>query len=380
MIDLSAIDPARGDRYSPNLHRWHRAKDPREDVRHGGVYPATSPPGFFGRSYIGYRFDGDLIGARLFAVLGKPTERLWSLSFDTNEDDGFFERYYAIGRCAMDPNHDIDFQSREDRFDTVGPMRTCRWCGVVQRRETYTIERTRWVLEPNIDTIERTRMAIPITDYRNGVKPIQVHHRFETFLRQDNDDANAFLQRVAAALDAYSADGFRVQTVNSVEHARLSLRSDRCAAHPGSGVSAMPAVSPWLKVSSDVLDDREIWARWEDTAGRPLVAVCIKRQEGRPWYWENPHGKETANRDTGLAPTRPLAQLRADARRPRPCGTCDHACPLFKGAGATACALAPDHDTPHDSGAGVSWDNAETGARAVDYRNGILHRPAAVRG
>ena len=71
--------------------------------------------------------------------------------------DGFWERYQAIGRCAIDPGHTEVFLRDETRWETAadGESRRCRcrWCGSftqILRRYTVQIERTEWVA-PHID-------------------------------------------------------------------------------------------------------------------------------------------------------------------------------------------------------------------------------------
>jgi len=146
VIDLDRIDPKHGDKFSPNLHAWLKAKDRREVVAEGGIYIFGSDDPVL---YIGHIFDGELQGARLLSVMTRPREIMgcYSTFGEPVEVADFFERYYAIGRCAVDPKHAIAFESKLGRWEEKGDRRECRWCGQKQWRDTRIkiVRREIWV-------------------------------------------------------------------------------------------------------------------------------------------------------------------------------------------------------------------------------------------
>ena len=63
------------------------------------------------------------------------------------EIEGFWQQYEAIGRCAIDPDHNMFFVGDEHRWRQEGDTRHCQWCGqVTQRLHTWTetVERQAW--------------------------------------------------------------------------------------------------------------------------------------------------------------------------------------------------------------------------------------------
>jgi hypothetical protein len=149
-FDLSAINPANGDKYSPNLYKWlrKRIKSRDEDIR---VY-ALKDELLGDRLFIGSFYDGEFHGTQLGEVLRRGTKAeiccyVGRLKFMEVPD--FWQRYLAIGRCAIDTKHTGWFMGDESRFIENGDTRTCQWCGAAQYRKrwTETVERMRWELE-----------------------------------------------------------------------------------------------------------------------------------------------------------------------------------------------------------------------------------------
>lgn len=138
------------DKYSPNLHRWLRKRNRRTGMPQKVFRDAE------GVQWIGW-LDEDLflIGSRLMGVLSNGAkEETWAYPLPQNhgmrEVDGFWDEYERVGRCAIDPEHNHYFLSRDGRFSENGDERTCKWCGATQQRERYVqrIKRERWV-SPN---------------------------------------------------------------------------------------------------------------------------------------------------------------------------------------------------------------------------------------
>jgi len=112
-LNVAAIHPSKGAKYSPNLHSWltlrtkkHRAETSRVFADHKGSL------------YIGFQDDGYLIGSRLIAVLrnGKK-EQSWVFGYlgKLAEIPDFWRRYEAVGRCAIDPAHKMHFVGDDAR-------------------------------------------------------------------------------------------------------------------------------------------------------------------------------------------------------------------------------------------------------------------------
>jgi hypothetical protein len=148
-LDLRAIHPRNGEKYSPNLYAWLTLRTKKHRAETSRVFSDES-----GAIYIGYQDDIYLIGSRLIAVLcnGKKEEswafpRLGKLP----EVPDFWARYTAVGRCAIDDAHTMSFIGGENRWKQTGDTRECQWCGAKQRLErwTETVEREAWRAVPN---------------------------------------------------------------------------------------------------------------------------------------------------------------------------------------------------------------------------------------
>ena len=145
LADLAPKKPS----FSPNLYRW--ARERAHFYNDGGiaegvwrVKPGTRAAEHFGSVslFIGYAIgayagDTDFSGARLIAVLcqGKKEGRYCfaGLAPDLELVEGFWDRYTAVGRCAIDPDHQESFSGGE-RYRMDGETRTCLWCGAIHQR------------------------------------------------------------------------------------------------------------------------------------------------------------------------------------------------------------------------------------------------------
>lgn len=148
-IKLSDINPKKNPAFSPNLYRW---------MRKGGVFMADSrvyegPSGVEGHAtrFIGIISDDhhDFCGSKLNSALcegGRAMQAAypWLTAKNLVEVVNFWPGYLKLGRCAIYPEHRWNFDGQWLEEDDV---RTCQWCGLVQRREryTYTEQRERWV-------------------------------------------------------------------------------------------------------------------------------------------------------------------------------------------------------------------------------------------
>ena len=147
-LDLAAIHPGKGGRFSPHLHSWLTMRG----SSHGWtsrVYVDAS-----GVLWIGMLDNGDLFGARLMNVLcyGVKAERAcWAGLRGLVEVQDFWQRYSRDGRCAIDTTHTKSFLGDDARWDVKGDTRTCLWCGKGQQvlaRWTETVVRSEWRTVP----------------------------------------------------------------------------------------------------------------------------------------------------------------------------------------------------------------------------------------
>jgi len=148
-LDVSAIHPRNGAKYSPNLHKWLTMRNKKHHAWTSRVYRDTG-----GMLWIGMLDLGDLIGARLMNVLccGTKAESFCYAGMrGLVEVADFWPRYVAEGRCAVDPEHKSHFVGDDTRWTQDGETRACLWCGnakQVMKRWTETVDRHEWKTVP----------------------------------------------------------------------------------------------------------------------------------------------------------------------------------------------------------------------------------------
>ncbi len=148
-LRLRQLQPKLSPAFSPNLYRWMRSA--AHFYSDSGVAEAiyrvkagTPAASYLGAGTLmvgypmnGYPGDKDFSGARMIAVLcngsGEGRACFASLVPDLELVDGFWDRYLAVGRCAIDPDHQKSFMDGE-RYRVDGDARTCLWCGVTHKR------------------------------------------------------------------------------------------------------------------------------------------------------------------------------------------------------------------------------------------------------
>jgi hypothetical protein len=141
---LEDISPKRGQQFSPNLHAYLKAH--KGDLWYAKVYRDKD-----NTLWLGYYYDGDFLGTRLMEALcmGKKA-KTGCYGHQLNpltELEGFWDNYLKLGRCAIDPEHEIHFID-DTRWKVEGNTRHCLWCNKVTQtleKFTKTIEETRWV-------------------------------------------------------------------------------------------------------------------------------------------------------------------------------------------------------------------------------------------
>lgn len=144
-LDVTAINPANGAKYSPNLYRWLTLRRSAHRAWTSRVYRDAD-----GTLWIGRLDMGDLIGARLIAVLcngAKEASACWVNLRHLVEVGDFWPRYVRDGRCAIDTEHTRHFIGDDTRWAVQGDTRDCLWCGMasqVLRRWTETVARQGW--------------------------------------------------------------------------------------------------------------------------------------------------------------------------------------------------------------------------------------------
>lgn len=152
---IQATNPRLKPSYSPNLHKYlkkYAANMPKHWTPK--IYRSKEDDlwiGYFDPSVPATSEDG-LIGIRVIRALVNGakaySEKGWHLGYgpaNMEHIPDFWERYIAIGRCAIDTKHRQYFiDIREDRYTMDGDIRTCTWCGAQHKRhieiKTYTKE------------------------------------------------------------------------------------------------------------------------------------------------------------------------------------------------------------------------------------------------
>lgn len=168
-MDFTLLHPRRSPAYSPNLHRWLRLQQSlyimNREIRHQ-VYRVTAQsllcrryatsgsfaPGelVIGLAFGNEPFADDFCGAQLMHVLtmgGQAITMCYPGGMGGLEHIAdFWERYRAVGRCAIDTEHTTNFLGDTNRFVEHGNSRTCQWCGAVQYKTIHTeqVETVTW--------------------------------------------------------------------------------------------------------------------------------------------------------------------------------------------------------------------------------------------
>ncbi len=141
------IDPAVHEKFSPNLHAWVKRWFKKSSEQEPIDAFRTASDGF---EYVGYLFDGDVIGSCVRDILHRDHGKaeIYSCAFRLERYPDFWPRYLKVGRCALDPDHRQSFLNAKGRYLLEGEdARVCTWCGYRQRRETIVVQKTykRWV-------------------------------------------------------------------------------------------------------------------------------------------------------------------------------------------------------------------------------------------
>lgn len=145
MLDIARIEPAIHPRYSANLYKWLTKPGAGHRVWTSRVY-VDQDKSF----WIGHVDDGWFSGCRMMAVLcmgAKEDTGAYRYSSKFVEIPDFWTKYMAIGRCAIDAEHDQFFTDDETRWQTNGDVRNCQWCGSMTqklRRWEEVVHREAW--------------------------------------------------------------------------------------------------------------------------------------------------------------------------------------------------------------------------------------------
>jgi hypothetical protein len=142
-INLSAINPKKHPKYSPNLYKWLTHPDRKNSRLFEEIKVYRDSNDFLWIGYIDPKFKGysEFLSARLYGVLCNGSKEKWSWRTGEGmvEVEGFWQKYEAIGRCAIDQNHEKVFTGDKTRWQHNGSTRHCQWCGqVTQRLHTWT--------------------------------------------------------------------------------------------------------------------------------------------------------------------------------------------------------------------------------------------------
>ena len=145
---LPQIDPRLGSKYSPNLHGWIR-----KNWKNSGLsLVVTTPINGDGVRYIGVEHADGRISRRPLTneLCHRGASFIWAIPLKglAVVDPDFWATYIRDGRCAIDPEHQIDFLDSEKRWKTEGDVRACQWCGShvqVKLDWTETVHKSAWV-------------------------------------------------------------------------------------------------------------------------------------------------------------------------------------------------------------------------------------------
>lgn len=146
-VDLTVIDPKNGKKFSPNLYRFLKKVSKRYDLNELGVYIDNHQTKWIGI----LREDGWFSGCRLTAVLCYGAkEQIYAHPNMTTlkKIEDFWSNYEQVGRCAIDPEHQMFFIDDKSRWDQKGDLRECIWCGCCSQSITKVkkmIAISKWV-------------------------------------------------------------------------------------------------------------------------------------------------------------------------------------------------------------------------------------------
>ena len=157
-LDIQAISPKAGPQFSPNLYAWLKKHYYGKKARERRQVSPQVPEVFRtkeGVLYVGYVFDGDLVGSRLNTILCSGTRaQVFCLGGGRSPKQtfkrivNFWPKYTKLGRCHIDPKHTSHFiDKRWDRWGAGAKRRVCLWCGLSQKkvsRKKTVVVRT-WV-------------------------------------------------------------------------------------------------------------------------------------------------------------------------------------------------------------------------------------------
>lgn len=127
-LNVEAINPRRGAKYSPNLYQWLTHRHAHIRSRISQVYQDAE-----GTLWIGWVDKmRHFIGSRLLGVLANGARETCGIYGDRLAlavIADFWPRYVRDGRCAIDVRHAMGMAGDDLRWTYSGDMRSCRWCG-----------------------------------------------------------------------------------------------------------------------------------------------------------------------------------------------------------------------------------------------------------
>lgn len=131
-LDVAAVHPRNGSRYSPNLHSWLVMRSRKHHAWTGRVYRDKD-----GTLWIGALEHGGLLGARLVSVLcngSKVRAAAGSACKAWSKWPRSRPRYVRDGRCAIDTAHTQCFIGDDTRWAVDGDNRSLA-CGCGKARQ-----------------------------------------------------------------------------------------------------------------------------------------------------------------------------------------------------------------------------------------------------
>ncbi|WP_075323855.1 hypothetical protein [Acidithiobacillus albertensis] len=148
-LHLPTIDPQNHQKYSNNLYRFLKKRDP-EWVASCQVYRDQDQMLWIGVMEHGWFSACTLLGVLCLGAAERTGSYALQRFTKIEEVKGFWEEYMRVGRCAIDPKHQRAFLEDESRWlmSKDQTTRSCLWCGEVKQRlviEEEMIEHRKWV-------------------------------------------------------------------------------------------------------------------------------------------------------------------------------------------------------------------------------------------
>ncbi len=173
---LASIHPEVHPRYSTNFYKWLRWFS---TVGHGAPVAVYTDDSNEARNLIVGRL-GEIIpmdngesqwldGRIIMEILRSDGKRQDSHEYfsDFTEIPKWLDNYQRIGRCLLDPKHEMQFIQTNTRwaYPTSDDERTCRWCGLEFRKETVLKLSSVWMSPSSYRALKEGEIVLETDEY-----------------------------------------------------------------------------------------------------------------------------------------------------------------------------------------------------------------------